>query len=99
MTGEWPPEEVDHRDLDKSNDRWENLRLGDHGQNQSNSRARKHNITGVKGVSATRDGKYQAKISIDGQTVSLGRFETIEAAHAAYCAAAKAKRGSFFRAA
>ena len=33
MTGKWPDKEVDHRDLDKSNNRWHNLREATRSQN------------------------------------------------------------------
>src|SRR5262245_57095359 len=34
--GEWPPEEIDHRDLDKANNRLANLRPASHQQNLYN---------------------------------------------------------------
>lgn len=37
MTGEWP-EEIDHRDLDPTNDRWTNLRIATRSQNLANRR-------------------------------------------------------------
>ena len=36
MTGDWPTEEVDHKDLDKSNNRFGNLREATHSQNNIN---------------------------------------------------------------
>ena|SRR5215472_2841384 len=50
MTGEWPAQEVDHRDLDPSNNRWTNLREATPSQNQSNRPVRRHSKTKVTGV-------------------------------------------------
>ncbi len=97
MTGEWPENEVDHEDLDKSNDRWANLRLATHAQNQTNSRPRRHNRAGLKGVSIAKGGRYQAKISVNGKTVHLGHFDTAVSAHSAYCEAARNQHPEFFR--
>ena len=36
MTGEWPLSEIDHKDLDHANDRWNNLRPATHSQNIAN---------------------------------------------------------------
>ena len=36
MTGEWPSLEVDHKDRDKSNDRWSNLRLATEEEQHAN---------------------------------------------------------------
>lgn len=36
VTGEWPPQEVDHADRDWRNNRWDNLRLATRVQNMAN---------------------------------------------------------------
>jgi len=94
MTGEWPSEEVDHIDVDPSNNRWSNLRAATRQQNQANTGAR--SPLGMKGVSRKR-GRYRARISIDGKQVQLGTFATPEEARAAYVAAAQEHFGEFAR--
>jgi len=96
--GEWPPNEIDHRDLDRANNRWTNLRAAANGQNHANTRARVDNQLGVKGVRLGPDGKFLARIRIDHKERHLGSFPTIEAASAAYAAAAKAAWGEYARA-
>jgi hypothetical protein len=51
MTGELPDREIDHIDLNKTNNRWSNLRLATHGQNSSNRPAQSNNSIGLKGIS------------------------------------------------
>lgn len=104
MTGEWPPRFLDHRDLNKSNNRWVNLRLATKSQNQANIGLTKSNASGLKGVSRYRAGEkygkpWQAGIGKDGKTFHLGHFPTKEDAHAAYCEAANKLFGEFARAA
>ena len=36
VTGEWPDAEIDHRDLDRGNNSWENLRAATSSQNHAN---------------------------------------------------------------
>lgn len=48
MTGEWPAGEVDHKDLDATNDKWGNLRAATPFENQQNRRIRPDNSTGEK---------------------------------------------------
>ena len=43
--------------------------------------------------------KWQAKIEVAGKQIHLGRFESREAAHKAYMAAARRHFGEFARAA
>src|ERR1700761_6742388 len=45
MTGLWPSQ-VDHRDGDRLNNKWENLRLATHGQNVLNAKRAKNNTSG-----------------------------------------------------
>lgn len=95
MTGKWPETGVDHRNRDKSDDRWENLRLANQSQNCANSRARGPYL---KGVSWDRqNGRFVAQIGVNRRNVFLGRFDDPEAAHAAYVAAAAEHFGPFAR--
>lgn len=98
MTGEWPDETVDHRDLDGLNNTWDNLRPATKSQNAANTPVLSTNTSGLKGVSrqsGTR--RYRATIRINGRQQWLGSFATKEEAAAAYAAAAKAKSGEFAR--
>lgn len=55
----------------------------------------KNNTSGFKGVSRRSNGKWTAGIKIDYARVHLGTFDTPEAAHTAYAAAAVAAFGTF----
>jgi HNH endonuclease len=104
MTGEWPEPFVDHRDLNKHNNVWTNLRLATKSQNQANIGLIKSNKSGLKGVSRYRAGEaygkpWQAQIQKDGKTIYLGHFATKEEGHAAYLMAAQKIFGEFARAA
>jgi len=98
MAGGWPKAEVDHVDLDKANNRWDNLREATHQQNQWNIREHADNVARLKGVSLhSKTGLYHARIRVAGRERSLGYFKTPEAAHARYCEAASALHGEFVR--
>lgn len=45
---------------------------------------RRQNKTGVAGVWPRYNGRFQAKIRVDGKTIHLGTFRTVEEASAAY---------------
>ena len=93
MTGE-EPETVDHINRVRSDNRFVNLRAATKRQNNYNKLSGSR--SGLpKGVCAHKK-KYAARIRINGAHVHLGAFSTIEAAHAAYCAAAKELHGDFF---
>lgn len=97
MTGSWPPDQVDHRDNDKANNAWENLRAANNVGNNANIPVQKNNKLGVKGVHRA-GGKYRACIRVGGKLVHLGYFETPEQAGAAYASAAREYFGEFARA-
>lgn len=98
MVGSWPDPECDHRDLDVSNNRWENLRLATSTQNKGNSGLRSDNTSGLKGLRWEVDrGRWLVRISIEGRMKNLGRYEDKGAAAAAYEAAAKQHFGEFAR--
>ena len=51
MTGEWPDEEIDHKDTHILNNKWGNLRKATKLQNRQNmSFRKKQNTSGYKGV-------------------------------------------------
>lgn len=100
ITGAWPEGGVDHRDTDKTNNRWGNLRACDQSQNSANSRLNSRNTTGLKGVSrCAQTGLWRARIKKAGKDVTIGRFDSAEDAHEAYLSAAKRLFGEFARAA
>ncbi|MEJ0093319.1 MAG: HNH endonuclease [Methylocella sp.] len=100
MTGRWPEHQVDHWDLNKSNNRWSNLREATNGQNMANTSLRRDSSSSFKGVSRhSDDRKWWARIQVRGRRIYLGCFDTREDAHAAYIAAAAEHFGEYARAA
>lgn len=98
MTGSWPAEDTDHKDMDRSNNRWNNLREATRGENHRNKVARKDSSSGLKGVIRDKErGAWQARITVGGKTVNLGRFDCPAAAHFAYIIAADKMHGAFAR--
>ena len=95
MTGGEAYNDVDHVNLNRSDNRWSNLRLADRSQNSVNSPKHVDNTTGYKGVSKYLN-KFGARIWLNGKEVYLGTFDTPQEAHKAYCDAAKAPHGVFF---
>ncbi len=99
MTGAWPTDEIDHRDLNKSNNAWANLRAATKSQNMGNISVRSNSQTGVKGVQFDgRRGYYYATIIVDRRKRWLGSFPDAASASAAYSKAATQLRGEFARA-
>ena len=80
VTGEDPPEQVDHIDHDPFNNRWENLRLATNTQNQANKRGWGEF---PKGVAPNGNG-FKAEIYVEGHRLYLGTFSTVDDAHDAY---------------
>lgn len=96
--GSWPNRILDHANRDRDDNRLENLRLAERGQNNANSVAMPFSAHGIKGVTLHR-GKWQAQITKDGRNYYLGLFETAVEANAAYYRKAVEFFGDFARAA
>lgn len=94
----WLPKEIDHINVNPSDNRIRNLRLATRAQQNANTRARATNKTGFKGVSRSK-GKFAAHIRVSGKSIYLGSFNKPEEAHAAYVKAATEAHGYFARAA
>jgi hypothetical protein len=100
ITGEWPVEDVDHKDTDRANNREMNLRLSGDCGNAQNASRRSDNTSGFKGVTYfRRNRKWGASINCRGSRHFLGLFTIPELAHAARCVAATSLHGEFARAA
>jgi hypothetical protein len=100
MTGEWPKEDIDHKNGNSADNRWVNLREATVSQNLANQRIRSNNTSGFKGVTWDKaKRKWAAQIRVKGRHIHIGRFASAEEAHSAYCDAAKRHFGEFARAA
>ena len=90
--------EIDHIDGNRQNNAICNLRLATRLQNNKNTKIRKDNASGYKGVTYAKDRKkWRAVIYANKKNIHLGYFETAELASIAYCNAAKELHGDFFR--
>lgn len=90
VTGEWPDDQIDHINGIRSDNRFENLRVVSHAQNQRNRGIRSDNTSGFTGVTRHNpSGRFMAKIKFQKKCRYLGLFDTAEMAHAAYARAAR----------
>jgi hypothetical protein len=88
VTGKWPPDEVDHINGKRADNRLSNLRLATCAEQRQNSALRMDSTSGLLGVSwYRRTGKWRAGIKVRGRYYHLGCFSTRELAYAAYCEA------------
>jgi hypothetical protein len=98
VNGYWPEGQIDHKDMDRLNNRWANLRDATHGQNVHNSGARRNNTSGYKGVHYRKDlGRWEARIMSNKRLHIIGWYDTPLLAHDAYSQKAKELHGEFAR--
>lgn len=91
--GHFPSPCCDHIDGDSLNDRPGNLREATPTQNAWNHKRRARRIALPMGVRVTGSGRFQARITQNGQQIHLGVYDTPEEARALYLA----KRRELFR--
>lgn len=77
------PEQIDHINRNRSDNRIENLRASNNTRNQHNASLRKDNSSGCPGVNL-KDGKWCARIAANKKRIALGYFNTKTEAIAAY---------------
>ncbi len=95
--GEFPVQQLDHIDNNRSNNSLDNLREASTLENSFNKQISSLNTTGYKGVSIDkRSNRYRAYITINGKQKSLGYYATAAEAGQAYIEAAQALHGEFY---
>jgi len=88
---------IDHKNIDKLDNRKENLRFCTPQQNAFNFDISRNNKTGYKGVHMQPNGTYIAIIYVDGKARRLGLFSTAKEAGEAYDKVALKHFGEFAR--
>ena len=98
VTGKWPEHDVDHKNGNRTDNRWSNIRQATRQQNLRNMKLRYTNKSGYKWVSWSKVmNKWVAQIR-DGKTnLNLGFFDDPAEAHEAAKAAAIVIHGEFAR--
>lgn len=96
--GYFPACDIDHINMDKKDNRIENLRLSTRSQNMFNRGKQLNNTSGYKGVSLHKPtGKWDARICVEKEKIYIGLFDTPELAHKAYCKMANKLHKEFSR--
>ncbi len=81
MTGRWPTHEIDHKNRNRADNRWQNLREATSGEQRQNQLLRKDATSGFRGVTyLSRKNKWLARIALDGKRKHLGVYDTEESA-------------------
>ena len=77
--GEWPNNQLDHKNQDKSDNRLLNLRECDHSLNSKNMPMRSDNKSGVTGVCWHKQNeKWSTEIKVNSKKIFLGCFNDIK---------------------
>lgn len=88
---------IDHKNTNPFDNAWSNLRLATQFQNLSNQRLRRNKKSNLpKGVVKSWN-RFVGQIVYHNKHIYLGRFDTAQEAHAAYCAKALELKGEFAR--
>jgi hypothetical protein len=103
VTGNEPPDHLDHRNGEPSNNRWINFRSADSFSNAWNRAPNCNNTSGFSCIyplntKRASSKKFRVQMQIDGRKAFVGDYHTIEEAKAAYeTAFAKVRDPSFMR--
>ena len=96
VTGDEPPEQIDHIDGNRTNNRFENLRGANALESARNRTVHKNNKLGLKGVTK-RGNTYISRMYNQGKDAYIGTFKTAEEASEAYERKSKEIYGKFYR--
>ena len=80
--GQWPPDQIDHIDGDRQNNKLSNLRTATPLENQRNLKRHRGNSSGFTGVQyrPLHNKPWSARISVRGELKYLGSFRCVTAA-------------------
>jgi hypothetical protein len=99
MTGAWPPDEIDHINMVKTDNRWGNLRAADRATNAQNIRVAPRKASDLPlGVRFKRPGlakPYYSSLHVGNKRNHLGYFATPDEAHRAYIDAKRVAHPGF----
>jgi hypothetical protein len=96
MTGRLPAHQVDHKNRNRADDRWDNLREATPAQNCANTSLSKFNTSGFRGVYFHKPTeKWLASARVRCERRYLGLFKTAEEAGAVAAAARRDAFGEF----
>ena len=98
VTGEWPKNDIDHKNGIPNTNYWLNLRDATKSQNQYNRKINSNSKSGIKGVYWCKTNKkWKAQIQHGKKCISLGYHETLENARIERSKAEKTLHGEFTR--
>lgn len=81
VTGTFPDEEIDHKNRDATDNRWDNLQSLSHHENNKNKTRQRRNKTGVTGVYWRKKQQiFVSTIRVDGKSIYLGKFGSLNEA-------------------
>lgn len=81
VNGEFPEHGLDHINRIRDDNRIKNLRLATASENKQNEKRHRNNKSGIVGVSWNKEQqKWLAQIMVNGKTIYLGKYSTIEEA-------------------
>lgn len=96
QTGAWP-KQIDHKNRDCGDNRWDNLREARQQQNLWNRSLPTRELPrGVR--KSPRGPRFVARATVNRRYIHLGSFDTPEEAHAAWLAFVEKERGEFLHA-
>ena len=96
INNKFPKNEIDHIDGNPSNNKIENLRESNSSQNKCNTKLRKDNTSGIKGLHWYKAyNKWQVNININKTRKSLGYFNDLFEACCAIYSARNKLHGEF----
>ena len=96
VNGVMPPDQADHINGIRNDNRISNLREATGSQNGMNKPVQKNNTSGFKGVSWNKDrGKWAASVNINKRKIHLGLFDSLESAANAAASARISMHGEF----